>query len=261
MLPRGVTRTGALARPEKAPFPSQGKTCGRREREADARSGGGSDPFDPSRSRRWKAPGPRKGIVLRGTVLERGARSVRLSAEVSSSAGGSTDDNRCSSGAEEGNVVGSRAKMRGHPTRGHAMHSRQGDASFTRSEGPCTSIVAQPAAGNRHGVTRSLEASRSGKPGQPGTTGTGASENGRSAARRVSPLLARGARVMRQKRKAVSGRRPYEARESGSKCPHVVAVAEVGRRRLLAPNKLVRSAPKRVAARVNGGLARGHRRR
>jgi len=35
------------------------------------------------------------------------------------------------------------------------MHSRQGDASFTRSEGPCTSIVAQLAAGYRRGVTRS----------------------------------------------------------------------------------------------------------
>lgn len=45
-------------------------------------------------------------------------------------------------------------KKRGHPTRGLARHSRQGDASFTRSEGPCTSIVAQPAEGNLHGVTR-----------------------------------------------------------------------------------------------------------
>lgn len=50
-------------------------------------------------------------------------------------------------------------------------------------------------------------------------------------------------------------------RESRSKCPHVMAVAEVVRRRLSVPNTLVRSAPKRVAARVNGGLARGHRRR
>jgi hypothetical protein len=46
-------------------------------------------------------------------------------------------------------------KKRGHPTRGLARHSRQGDASFTRSEGPCTSIVAQLTAGNRRGVTRS----------------------------------------------------------------------------------------------------------
>lgn len=54
---------------------------------------------------------------------------------------------------------------------------------------------------------------------------------------------------------------PTRIRESRSKCPHVVAVAEVGRRRLSAPNTLVRSAAKTVAARVNGGLARGHRRR
>jgi len=34
--PNGATRAGALARPKKAPFPRRGKTCGRREREADA---------------------------------------------------------------------------------------------------------------------------------------------------------------------------------------------------------------------------------
>jgi hypothetical protein len=64
----------------------------------------------PCGSRRWKASGPRDGVALRGAVSERGAWSVRKSAEVSSSAGGRTDDNRCSSDAEEGNVVSSRTK-------------------------------------------------------------------------------------------------------------------------------------------------------
>jgi hypothetical protein len=152
-------------------------------------------------------------------------------------------------------------KKRGHPTRGPARHSRQGDASFTRSEGPCTSIVAQLTAGNRRGVTRSAE--------QRGRATLGNQEEPAPWLRRTD-----GARLVthHRRRKACSmvrsrkGRRlaavvPTRIRESRSKCPHVVVVAEIGRRHLLAPNTLVRSAPKRVAARVNGGLARGHRRR
>jgi len=67
--------------------------------------------------------------------------------------------------------------------------------------------------------------------------------------------------VTRKKRKVVMATVPARKRESRAQCPYVVfQVAEVGRRHL-APNKLVRSARKRVAVRVNGGLARhGHRR-
>jgi len=47
---------------------------------------------------------------------------------------------------------------------------------------------------------------------------------------------------------------PARKREPRLGCPYVVsAVAEVGRQHL-ASNKLARSAPKRVAVRVNGGL-------
>lgn len=164
----------------------------------------------PRDSRRWKAPGPRDGVVLRGTASERGAWSVRLSAGVSTQAGGRTGDKRCSSVAEEGNVVGSRAKMRGHPTRGHAMHSRQGDASFTRSEGPCTSIVAQLGAAKPSRGHADCDATRSGKPGQPGGTGTVAAQDGRSAARHASSAPQGVQHGALKKRKAVSGRRPYE---------------------------------------------------
>lgn len=108
----------------------------------------------PCGSRRWKASGPRNGVVLRGAASERGAWSVRKSAEVSSSAGGRTDDNRCSSGAEEGNVVGSRTKKRGHPTRGLARHSRQGTRPSLGPKARARQSWLNPRRQNRHGVTR-----------------------------------------------------------------------------------------------------------
>jgi hypothetical protein len=62
-----------------------------------------------------------------------------------------------------------------------------GDASFTRSSGPCASILTTHRGailgGGAIGVT-----SRLGKPAQAGGTSTGVITNGRSAARRVSPL-------------------------------------------------------------------------
>jgi hypothetical protein len=177
----------------------------------------------------------------------------------SSPASRRADDTRCSSGAEEGNDVGPRPKMRGQPTRGRRNALAPGDASFARSGGPCTSIVAQLAAGNRRGVTRSLWHRGRANLGNweepaPGLWRTGVARL--DACRRSS----QGGSAVREKRKTVAAVVPSRSRESGSKCSHVVAVAEVGRRRL-ASNTLVRSAPKRVAVRVNGGLARGHRRR
>lgn len=214
MLPRGVTRTGALARPDKTPFPSQGKTCGRREREADAGPGGGSDPSDPLRTRRWKAPGPRDGVALRGAPSERGAWSVRHSAEVSSSADGRTGDNRCSSDAEEGNVVGSRTKKAWAPDAracnalapgGRVLHSVRRPVHVNRG----STRGGKPPRG--HAV---CGATRSGKPGQPGRTGTVAAQDGRSAARHASSAPQGVQQGALKKRKAVSGRRPYEDSES-----------------------------------------------
>jgi len=67
--------------------------------------------------------------------------------------------------------------------------------------------------------------------------------------------------VTRQKRKKVAAFVPMRKRESGSGCSYVaVNVAEVGKRCRVS-NTLVRSTPKRVAVRVNGGLARGGHRR
>jgi hypothetical protein len=89
-------------------------------------------------------------------------------------------------------------------------------------------------------------ASRSGKPAQAGRTGTGASADGRSAARRVSPLPQGRGRDTSKKRKEIEVSVPARIQELGFGCPHVVsAVAEVGRRRLV-PNKLDKRAPKRA---------------
>jgi len=67
--------------------------------------------------------------------------------------------------------------------------------------------------------------------------------------------------VMRKKRKVVMAIVPARKRESRAQCPYVVVQLQKSAGSILAPNKLVRSARKRVAVRVNGGLARhGHRR-
>jgi len=54
---------------------------------------------------------------------------------------------------------------------------------------------------------------------------------------------------------------PARKRESRAQCPYVVVTLQKSAGSILAPNKLLRSARKRVAVGVNGGLARhGHRR-
>jgi len=68
--------------------------------------------------------------------------------------------------------------------------------------------------------------SRSGKPAQAGGTGTGVSADGRSAARRVSPLPPRKGDERPawhdEEKEGDRGLRPCEERESGFGCPHVV---------------------------------------
>jgi len=123
-------------------------------------------------------------------------------AEVPPRRAGSTGDKGCSSGAEEGNVVGPRPKIRGQPMRGRRNALAPGDASFARSGGLCTSIVAQLTAGNRREVTRSSRHRGRASLGNQERTGTGVAESGRSAARRVSAALAReAARYVRKGRR------------------------------------------------------------
>jgi len=192
----------------------------------------------------------------RNAGLDRLVRSV----EVSSSAGGLTGDKGCSSGAEEGNDVGSRQQSVGtrreggdHRTRAKGTRPLLGPKARARR----TWLISggqKPSEARRSTCHRGRANLRKQEEPAPGTWGAG-------GARLVAyHRPSQGGRMVRQKRKAVAAVVPTRNRESGSKCPHVVAVAEVGRRRQ-ASNTLVRSAPKRVAARVNGGLARGHRRR
>lgn len=106
-----------------------------------------------------------------------------------------------------------------------------GDTSFTRSEGLCTSILAQRNAGQLAGGQADEVSSRSGKPGQPGGTGT---EEMASRTERSSPRIDALAREAARcgERKGRWSRPPSlrGKRESRSKCPYVVAVAEVGKR-------------------------------
>jgi hypothetical protein len=80
------------------------------------------------------------------------------------------------------------------------------------------------------------------------------------AARRVSPLLvlvkANSGRscVMRKKRKVVMATVPARKRELGLVARTSLVQLQKSTSSILASNKLARSAPKRVAVRVNGGL-------
>jgi len=130
---------------------------------------------------------------------------------------------------------------RRHETSLHAP----GDASFTRSFDPCT-LIPTMLRGASFGGGAFEAASRLGKLGQPRGTSTGAFTSERSAARRVSPLPQGRGRDTTKKRKEIQVSVPARIEEFGFGCPHVViAVAEVGRRRL-ASNKLGKRAPKRA---------------
>lgn len=156
--------------------PARGKRVGGVSERPTQDQAEGAILLTPCGSRRWKASGPRNGVALRGAVSERGAWSVRKLAEVSTSVSGRTDDNRCSSGAEEGNDVSSRTKKAWAP-----------DTRARKALAPGRRVlhsVRRPVHVNR-GSTRGgipswghadCEATRSGKPGQPGRTGTVAAQ-------------------------------------------------------------------------------------
>jgi hypothetical protein len=166
--------------------------------------------------------------------------------------------------SEEGNVVGVR--------QAHALDTvdakkRALRCSRTRpSLGPETrarqSSLNSKARKSRGGGAEN-EVSRSGKPAQAGGTGTGASSSGRTA-RLAARHRSSPEEVVRDALKEEDGRgRRPPVRNTRVRVGLPVRrseVAEVDRRRL-ASNTLVRSAPKRVAVLVNGGLARGGDRR
>jgi len=137
-------------------------------------------------------------------------------AEVSSSVGGRTGDSGCSSerrGGERRQLAANKARAPDARVLKKDT-SRLGDTSFTRSEGLCTSILTTHPRGNSRMVRRIGNASRSGKPGQPGGTGTEVEPNGRSAARRASPLPQGRGRGASKKRKVIAVTVPARKRES-----------------------------------------------
>jgi hypothetical protein len=130
--------------PDKSTVPNLGKKCGRRERES-RREGRREQSLREHHSFACVAvkdiPVYGKTALLRGTPSERGPGSVRSCAAVSSVACDRADDSGCPKNAEEGNVVRLRAQGVGSRRRHERSSHAHGDASFTRSFDPCTSIL------------------------------------------------------------------------------------------------------------------------
>jgi len=206
-------RTVTSQCPSRNTVPRLGKKCGRRERES--RREGRREQSLRVRHHSFacrdgeRHPGFLEGGSLRGASLERRPRSVRRPQRVSSRGGSRADDSGCPKVAEEGNAVSMRhqahAPVAG--TRDRRMRTR--DASFARSFDPCTLILTMLLGASRGGEAFG-RASRSGKPAQAGGTGTGARSNGRSAARRVSPISQGRGRDTSKEKEGDRGLRPCE---------------------------------------------------
>jgi len=153
-----------------------------------------SNPSDRGHGRHGgKHPGLRDVGTLRGVPAERRPRSVRRrlhgTLPVWAHAPATTDARRT---PRRGTSSACDNQTHARFVRAHIkrLSSSGIDGSFTRSFGTCASIVTTL----RHALKKRLvggavgRASRSGKPGQPGGTGSGVRSDGRSAARRASPL-------------------------------------------------------------------------
>jgi len=140
--------------------------------------------------------------------------------------------------------------MRAQPTHAHPAPAREivarcsGDASFTRSEDPCTSILTTHRARARWWGTEGGIAV-----GQTHASGRNQHRGHRRRTERGSPRDHRsgnGGSMARSEKEGGRGLRPCEDPEPGFGCSHVVVVAQVGRRRPF-PNTLGKRAPKRAA--------------
>jgi hypothetical protein len=245
--------------PSKHLSPGSGQSVGGVSGGADARAVRGEIPVSFVRRNGGRHPDLRGAGILRGVSEERRSWPVRTPfAEVSSSASGRTGDSRVSSGSRRrGTSSCARKSVR---ARTRVEKARRVDTSFARSRGPCWSpphpssnsgaslcarAVARPF---RHRGRANLRKQEEPTPGSTGRT------------QRGSPrVTARGNPRKRDASEEEGGRglRPREEARARVLVRTSLAVAEVGRRHL-ASNKLPRSAPKRVAAEVNGGLAGAH---
>jgi len=162
-------------------------------------------------SRRWKAPwftgcrypsrgGGRAWTLVGPSFVRIGSLPLRADAPATTG---------CPLEYEEGNVVGVRQACALDSAEHHA-YSDSEDTSFARSRDPCTSIVTplfRPKAGRGDAVD---SVSRSGKPGQPGGTGTGARSVGRMrGSPRVTALAREVVRDASEKEEGL-GLRPCE---------------------------------------------------
>jgi len=187
-------RTLALAMPVKALSPAWGKSVGGVS-EGPTREIRVAEQSEHERSTRFATV---EGIPVCGMALTfAGQRrnvdlgSVRRRERVSSPLDERTGDNGCPEEAEEGNDVrrhSSKCMHRARERGNAALSFRQNDASFAWSSDPCNVYRHCNFVGaiREGGAFESV--SRSGKPGQPGRTGTGVETSGRCAARRLSPL-------------------------------------------------------------------------
>jgi hypothetical protein len=135
------------------------------------------------------------------------------------------------------------------------------DASFARSFDPFTSSSRQHRARKLGMVRRSRKHRGRANLREVGGTDTGVNGNGRCAARRAAPALARGHRVPRQKRKGVMASVPARIEELGFGNSHVVTQLQKSSgdewSRIRSANALQKERP----CRVNRGLARSEGRR
>jgi len=228
----GFPRAERLQGPKKHLSPTRGKRVGGVSGRP-AREAGRSDPVRSSWSRRWKAPGLRKGVNLRGRALERRPRSVRH--------------------VRRGLLLGGRSHRRqwvffgrrgGERRQLAASKARAPDARVLKktprvSWGHVLHSVRRPVhvnpgstqqRGNPRAVRRTVFHRGRANSGNREEPAPRRRHHGRSAARHASTLSQERQQDAQKKRKVVAATVPARKRESRSQCPYVVAVAEVGRR-------------------------------
>jgi len=204
-----------------------GGVSGRPAREAEE-----SDLFRARARGGGKHPVSGKASSFAGRRWNEGLGRSDSFVEVSSSAGRRTGDSGCSSDAEEGNECQLAANKARAPYA--RVRKRTSRAQGTRpSLGPkacaCQSWLNAPW-GNSRAVRRAQSHRGRASSGNREEPAPRRRSNGQRAARHASPLSQGRQRDAHKKRKVVAATVPARTRESWSKCPHVVVVAEVGRR-------------------------------
>lgn len=136
-----------------------------------------------------------------------------------------------------------------------------GDTSFTRSEGLCTSILAQRSSGatrGRSGGRRLIAVGQTGATRRNRHRGDVITDGAQLATHRRSR---KGGSSVRRRKGRWSRPPSLRGNESRGRSARTSLQLQKSVGERLASNTLARRAPKRATARVNGGLARSHRRR